>query len=140
MAKRVGRPSKYKSKYCKMLIEDMESGYSFEAFAGKIDVNVDTLHEWCKRHQEFSDAKQLAYAKSRRYWEKVGLDGLQSTVMRKGNMTITKSLNVRVWEMNLKSKFKDWRNLDKADVQINQDNRGDRLIIKMDRDDEKESL
>lgn len=133
--KKLGRPSKFKSKYCQMLIEDMELGYSFEAFAAKIDVNVDTLHEWVKRHPEFSDAKRLAYAKSLRYWEKVGIDNLQTTVMRKGNMTITKSLNIRVWELNLKNKFKDWRNLEKSDVQINQDNRGDRLIIKMDKDD-----
>lgn len=113
--KKFGRPSKYRPKFCQMLIDHMEKGYSFESFGAIIDVNQDTLHTWAKTHQDFSEAKHLAYNKSRLYWERIGIEGLHTTVMRKGNMTVTKSLNVRVWELNLKSKFKEWRNVDKAD-------------------------
>lgn len=127
--RKYGRPSKYKTKYCDMIIDHMAEGYSFESFGAIIDVNQDTLHEWAKRHEEFSEAKKLAFTKSRYYWEKTGIEGLQTTVMRKGNMTVTKTLNVRVWELNLKSKFKEWRNVDKSEDQDPQNRAPFQLVI-----------
>jgi hypothetical protein len=59
----VGRPSKYDPSYCEALIHHMEDGLSYESFAGRISVNIDTLYEWEKVHEEFSEAKKVARAK-----------------------------------------------------------------------------
>jgi transposase len=56
----VGRPTKYKPEYCEQLIEAGRNGWTFQAFAGKIGVDIDTLHEWCKAHPDFSEAKKKA--------------------------------------------------------------------------------
>jgi len=68
---RTGRPSKYKKQYCDMLISHMKQGYSFESFAGIIGVNRDTVHEWVKRHKDFSDAKNIGRAYEEVYWVKL---------------------------------------------------------------------
>lgn len=123
------RPTKYKPKYCKMLIDHMKSGLSFESFGAVIDVNRDSLFEWVKRHKAFSDAKDVAFEKCRLFWEKKGIDGLETTNYRKGNVSVSKSMNARIWELNMKARFREWRNLDKPDV--NQTDELPRLVIKM---------
>jgi len=74
-----GRPTKYDEKYCEEIVEffDQEpfkvsqgdNGKielmpcalpTFERFAFKIGVHRDTLHEWLKKHPEFSDAYKKA--------------------------------------------------------------------------------
>lgn len=77
-----GRPSKYKKAYCKKMIEFFDIPHileiekekvtkdgevvthiveranklpTFEKFAVSIGVHRDTLHEWSRTHQEFSD-------------------------------------------------------------------------------------
>lgn len=67
-----GRPSKYDPKFCDQLLDHLSEGYSFEAFAGVIKVNHDTLHEWCKKHKEFSDTKRLGQSIARKLFEKLG--------------------------------------------------------------------
>ena len=68
-----GRPTKYKPEYDEMLIKHMTNGYSFESFAGIIEVNQDTLHECAKVQISFSEAKKIAFAKCQYFWEKVGI-------------------------------------------------------------------
>jgi hypothetical protein len=63
MMVKTGRPTKYDSKYEEMLIEHMAEGYSFESFAGLIGVCYDTLYEWCKVNDAFSEAKKQGRAK-----------------------------------------------------------------------------
>ena len=93
-----GRPTKYEIRFCKMLMEHMGNGYSYESFAGKIGVTRSTLYEW-EKHDNFSDAKKLAVEKNLLFWEKQGIDGLFS---EKG-----KSLNSTAWIFNLKNRFPD---------------------------------
>ena len=69
-----GRPTKYESRFCEMVVEDMAKGYSLTAFAGLIGVNRDTLHQWAKEHPEFSDAVSRGKALRLRDWETVGLE------------------------------------------------------------------
>ena len=92
-----GRPTKYKPEYCQKLIDFMEQGYSYEAFAGSISVVVDTLREWEKVHEDFSAAKGIAFHKSRLYFDRMGLDHM---VLPKG---IT--FNNTVWNANMKNRF-----------------------------------
>lgn len=53
-----GRPTAFREEYCQKLIDHMAEGFTFESFAGLINVNADTLYEWCKVHPEFMQAKR----------------------------------------------------------------------------------
>lgn len=128
------RPTKYKPKYCKMLIDHMKSGLSFESFGAVIDVNRDSLFEWVKRHKAFSDAKNVAFEKCRLFWEKKGIDGLETTNYRKGNVSVSKSMNARIWELNMKARFREWRNVDKPEVTTTE-NVASKLVINMPKDE-----
>ncbi len=103
-----GQPTKYRKEYCQEVIDFMAKGYSFEAFAGHITVNVDTLHEWAKVHKEFSDAKRTAYEKSRLFWETMGIEGLHNTTWHEGKSGGSKSTNSAIWVFNMKNRFR-WR-------------------------------
>lgn len=96
-----GRPTKYKEKYCEMLIEHMKQGYSFETFGAIVDCHKDTLYEWCAKHPEFSDAKKKGAAYSQMMWEKMGMQGMW-------NQYQGDSFNQALWMFNMKSRFK-WR-------------------------------
>lgn len=109
-----GRPTKYKPEYCEALIEHMLRGKSFEAFAGVLRVDHDTLYEWCKRHKEFSDTKKVGLAISRNFWEEMGIDGI----------TIP-GFNTALWIFNMKNRF-GWRDRqpdEEMQIQIQNNNR-----------------
>lgn len=67
-----GQPTKYRHEYCEQLIKHMSEGLSFESFAGTIGTHRDTLYEWCKVHEKFSDAKKQGRDISLLWWEKIG--------------------------------------------------------------------
>ena len=117
-----GRPSKYKPEYCQMLIDHMSKGFSFESFAGIVDVNRDTLFEWATAHDEFNEAKHLAFARNLIFWENVGIEGLynQTDVDESGKTKSVKSLNATVWIFNMKNRHK-WRDRqpDESDIVVN---------------------
>lgn len=98
-----------------MIIEHMASGLSFESFGAVIDVNVDTLYQWNKLKPQFAEAKSIAFEKCRLFWEKKGIEGLHTSNYRKGNTSITKSINAHIWSLNMKARFKEWRNVDKPE-------------------------
>lgn len=81
-----GRPSDYDKKYCNMLIKYMAQGYSYEAFAGLIDVCKQTLYNWEKEHPEFLDAKRRARSKCQAKLEQLGHDLV--TGKSKGNASV----------------------------------------------------
>lgn len=93
----VGRPTKYKEEYCQKLIDHMAEGYSFDSFAGIVDVNIDTLYEWAKVHAEFSDAKSIGTAKSMAWWERIG---------RMGMINEIPFFNDRIWRLNMINRFR----------------------------------
>lgn len=64
-----GRPSKYKSKYCKDLIALSKRGHSLTAFAGKVGVCRDTVRNWTKQFPAFEEAARVAAAASALIWE-----------------------------------------------------------------------
>lgn len=107
---KIGRPSKYNPEFCQQLIDHMAQGLSFESFAAVIGVNQDTLYEWTKVHDEFSEAKKTAYNANLLFWEKQGIDGLYSIVEtdEEGKIVRSKSINSTVWIFNMKNRHK-WR-------------------------------
>lgn len=75
-----GRPSKYKKKYCQMLIDHMSNGLSFSSFGCSIDVNRDTLFQWEKDHKEFSDAKSIGREKQEYFYEVTGVQAMRGKI------------------------------------------------------------
>lgn len=117
-----GRPSKYKPEYCQKLIEHCSEGLSFESFAGLLKINIDSIHEWSKKHPEFSDAKRIASNISRLWWERQGIDGLWEVTEYddRGKPLKTKKLNSTVWVFNMKNRF-GWRDVTETHQTINID-------------------
>lgn len=54
---------KYKPELCDELINHMSKGYSFESFAGVINVTRSLLYIWLDEYPEFKEAKEIAFAK-----------------------------------------------------------------------------
>lgn len=120
-----GRPTKYLKEYCQLLIEHMNTGYSYESFAGIIEVNRDTLYAWEKEFPQFSDAKKIAIEKGLMFWEKIGIDHIinssESSGSGEGASSSSKSLNASAWIFNMKNRFK-WRDKqadEASDININ---------------------
>lgn len=61
--KPIGRPTLYKPEYCQLLIDHMEQGYTFESFAGIVNVDRDTIYEWRNAHKDFSDSQKTGRSK-----------------------------------------------------------------------------
>lgn len=91
-----GRPSKYKPEYCEMLVEHMESGLSFECFAGVLGVTKQIIYDWCERHPEFLDAKNRGWSKSQLTYEKIGRSAMAGKIP---------NFNTAVWIFNMKNRF-----------------------------------
>jgi len=96
--KTLGRPTKYKEEYCEQLIEHMSLGHSFESFASVVNVNRDTLYEWCSTQPNFSDAKKCGSSKSLKALEEIGLDGMKGLI---------KGFNVAAWIFMCKNRHSD---------------------------------
>lgn len=93
----IGRPTKYKQKYCQMLIDHMAEGYSFESFGGVIEVSEKTLYNWEVEFPEFLHSKNIGVQKSMIWWERVG---------RKGMMNEIPFFNDRIWRLNMINRFR----------------------------------
>ncbi len=96
-----GQPTKYREEYCQILINHMAKGFSFESFAGAILVHKDTLYEWVKTHEEFSEAKKIALEVSRLWWETKAIEN----VVQESTPGYTRSLNTAAWIFNMKNRF-----------------------------------
>lgn len=63
-----GQPTKYDPKYCAEIIEFLAQGKHPVQFAAKISISKSTLYKWATEHPEFSDALEIAKAKSLDWW------------------------------------------------------------------------
>lgn len=64
--------SKYRFEYSEKLINHMALGASFKSFGGIVGVSKQTLYDWCQRHSEFAEAKDIGRAKSELFWINLG--------------------------------------------------------------------
>lgn len=66
---KIGRPTKYKDEYCDKAIKFLAGGKSVTQLSAHIDVCKDTIYEWAKVHQDFSDALIRGKELSQAHWE-----------------------------------------------------------------------
>jgi transcriptional regulator with XRE-family HTH domain len=109
----MARPSRYDAAYCAQLQAHMAGGLSYESFAGKIGVGINTLYEWEKKHTAFREAKSRGKAASLQFWEQIGLAAvLGIDLPSKGGQTINgRKINAAMWIFTMKCRFRDqgWR-------------------------------
>ncbi len=98
----MGAPTKYEPRFCKMLVEHMTGGLSFESFAGEINVAISTIYLWRESHDEFSEAFKTGYPKCLAFWEKLGLTRVAGK---------TKRFKEATYNYNMNNRFKEqWKN------------------------------
>lgn len=97
MANKSGQPTKYKEEYCQMLIDHMGEGFTFESFAAVINVNRDTLYQWCKDQAIFSDAKSQGRDKQLLYDEITLKDLVRGNLNGSASAHIFKMKNCHRW-------------------------------------------
>lgn len=117
-----GRPSKYKRKYCKKILEyfDIPANRivqrkihykngdtkttntliandlpTIEGFCKQIGINKSTLHEWVKSESEFSNAYKMAKEMQKDIWLQNSLKGLYNPTF-----TIFAGKNIFGWKDN----------------------------------------
>lgn len=112
-----GRPTKYKPEYCDKVVAHMKDGGSMHEFAREIEVHIDTLYEWMKVHEEFSEAVKKGKSFSQGWWMGIARRSL-----------FTNNFNHVLWYMNMKNRF-GWR--DKQEVEHTGG-----ITVSFDRDDE----
>lgn len=103
-----GRPTKYRKEFCKMLINHMSQGKSFESFGAKVEVGKNTMYEWCRSYPEFHDAKRIGTMKCLDKWEDIGNDGLYA-----------KYFNDKVYRLNMMNRF-GWGEKQTQNVEVEQ--------------------
>lgn len=66
----------YKIEYCKLLIEHMAKGLSFDSFGATLTPRIcrDVLYHWLKQHETFLEARNIGIDASLLDYEKTGLD------------------------------------------------------------------
>ena len=97
--KPVGRPSKFKPEYCKLLEEHLALGHSFDSFLPDDVQSVQSPYRWLENIPEFRDAKKRGETKGRKTWENIGMAGATGKI---------KFFNVTAWIFIMKNRF-GWR-------------------------------
>lgn len=101
---KVGKPSKYKRKFCKIAYEFLIKGFSKEALAGELSISRQCLYEWIAKHPEFGDTVRVAEGKGQCVWEELGMRAVKGEI---------KGFNSSVWMFVMKNRF-GWK--DKQEV------------------------
>ena len=92
----MGRPTDYLPEYCERVIELGKEGKSVVQMACELGVHKDSLYEWAKVHEEFSDAFTHAKQWSQHWWESKGQTGLESG-----------GFNASLWSRSMAARFPD---------------------------------
>ena len=95
-SKKGGQPTKYREEYCQKLIDHMAKGLSYESFAAIIGVHRDTLYEWEKKHDVFSDSKKIGLGKCLLFYETIGIQGMMGKIA---------GFNATTWIFKMKNRF-----------------------------------
>ena len=104
MAK-IGRPTKYKKEMCQQAINFMSKGYSKDATCAHLKISVDTMYQWIKKNEEFSEAIKEGQLQSLMFWETLGTSGAMGKIS---------GFNSASWIFNMKNRH-GWRDKREGD-------------------------
>ena len=107
MSNKIGRPTKYKSEMCDVVIELMREGASQDEVIGHLDISRETFYRWKEENKDFSDSIKRGVRLSQAWWEREGRTSLRDS-----------KFNYTGWYMNMKNRFK-WA--DKQEVKAQGD-------------------
>lgn len=104
----------YQPEYCQMLIDHMAKGFSFESFAGVIQVARSTIFEWVKAggnyyQEDFAISKAIGESNSLHFWEELGIDGTKGKIP---------NFNGKTWDINIKNRFRELWQADKQTIEL----------------------
>ena len=68
-----GRPTEFRINYPRLLETHMAQGFTFNSFAGEVDVTPKTLYRWLAAYPEFKRAREIGEARRQKVLEAVGL-------------------------------------------------------------------
>lgn len=71
-----GRPTKYTPEKCDIVIAAGKKGHAVAEMAVACDVCIDTIYEWAKVHQNFSEALTRAQVEAEAFWARRVREGL----------------------------------------------------------------
>ncbi len=100
----MARPTKYDPKMCGQVIELMRDGASLSEVALELGICRDTLYEWKKVSEEFSDTIKRGTELSEAWWLREGRINLENP-----------KFSATLWYMNMKNRH-GWR--DKNELQV----------------------
>jgi hypothetical protein len=101
-----GRPSKYDPAFCERVIASGAEGKTLAEMANDLDVSRETLNDWRKDNEEFSDAVKRGLDKAQAWWENNG---------RIATFGGCEGYNATSYIFQMKNRFRDdWR--DKVDT------------------------
>ena len=101
----------WKPEYCQALIDHASEGFTFESFAGKIGVGIQTLYNWLESHDDFLEAREKALAISRLALERYALDVFRG-------ITPAKEFPTALWIIWMKN-CHGWRDKVELDASVN---------------------
>lgn len=87
---------------CDTALNVLRTGRSIAALAAELDVSKDTIYEWKKQHQEFSDAIARGLAAAEMVWEENRRD----------------DVHPHIWALTMKNRFK-WTDKHESTVKSN---------------------
>lgn len=99
MARKQGRPTKYRKHMDVDIEKCLATGLSKEACSHEIGITKDTLYRWIKLHKSFSDSIRRGEIAGLAFWEKLGIQGALGRVP---------NFNAVTWIFNMKNRHK-WR-------------------------------
>ena len=87
---------RYRKEYCQQLVEWMEKGGSYDAFASKINVNPDTMYHWEEMGiPNWIKAKKLAWSANLAFMEQLGTAAMMGKI---------KNFSNAVWIFTMKNR------------------------------------
>lgn len=91
-----GRPTKYTDDMCDAVIELGMQGKSYVQIAVRLGVSRETLYDWARDNEKFSDTLKRARECAQSWWEDKGQEGLDAD-----------KFNAGVWNKSMSCRFPD---------------------------------
>lgn len=93
-----GRPTKFKSEYCDIVIELGKNGDSLAQMAAHFNVARSTIDKWAEDNECFSEALSIAKTHCQSWWEEAA---------QKGIYLGGSGFNAAVWKTTMQARFRE---------------------------------